>query len=86
MSTAMVHPLRSGTADGIAGPSPASAMGTSTAGDLVRGPVPVITGKRGAEHPDQTGHVLLRIPPPRVALDVAHPIFSQFPGHCYVKE
>ncbi len=61
-------------------------MATSTAGDLVVGPVPVIAGKRGAEHPGQTGDVLVRMPPPRVALDVAHPIFSQFPGHCYVKE
>ena len=78
--------MRSGTADGIAGPSPTSATGTPTAGDLMLGPVPVITGKRGAEHPGQTGHVLLRIPPPRVAPDVAHPIFSQFPSYCYVKD
>jgi hypothetical protein len=58
----------------------------STAGDLAVGPALVIAGKRAAEHPGQTRQVLLRIPPPHVALDVAHPIFSQFPEHCYVKE
>ncbi|MGH2885789.1 MAG: hypothetical protein ACRDPA_24340 [Solirubrobacteraceae bacterium] len=81
----MVHPLSSGGSAGLPGPSPAG-VGISTAGDLALGPAPVIAGKRGAEHPGETRHVLLRIPPPRVALDVAHPIFSQFPDHCYVKE
>ena len=61
-------------------------MAVSTAGDLTLGLVPVLAGKRVTEHPSQAGHVLLRVPPPRVALDVAHPIFSQFSGHCYVKE
>ena len=84
----MVHPLRGGTAEGIAGPSPAPGPGVavSTAGGLALWSVPVIRGKRGTEHPGHAGHVLLRIPPPRVALDVAHPMFSQLPDHCYVKE
>jgi hypothetical protein len=84
----MVHLLGGGTADGIAGPSPApgSGVAASTAGGLAFWSVPVLVGKRGTEHPGHTGHVLLRVPPPRVALDVAHPIISKLPGHCYVKE
>jgi len=58
----------------------------STADDLALEPAPVIAGKRSAEHPGQTRYVLLRIPAPHVALEVAHPIFSQLPDHCYVKE
>jgi hypothetical protein len=85
-STAVVHPLPSGVSAGLRGPSPAPGVVISTAGDLALGPAPVIAGKRGAEHLGQTRQVFLRIPPPRVALNVAHPIFSQLPEHCYVKE
>ncbi|HEY1520079.1 MAG TPA: hypothetical protein VGF91_26890 [Solirubrobacteraceae bacterium] len=85
-STAVVHPLPSGASAGLRGLSPAPGAAISAAGDLALGPAPVIAGNRGAEHPGQTRQVFLRIPPPRVAPDVAHPIFSQFPDHCYVKE
>jgi hypothetical protein len=87
-STAMIRPLQGGTGDGIAAPAPApgSGVAVSTAGGLALWSMPVLVGKRGTEHPGHAGHVFLRVPPSRVALEVADPIFSQLPGHCYVKE